>query len=197
MTEQPKPKRRWFRFSLKTLMLVVVLLSLPLGWFAMKMVRAERQRQAVEAIEEAGGVVFYEYHYKGGALTVGAKPSGPAWLRQLVGEDFFWEAVNVDFFTKGYVARADDMVLEDVKGLTGLKGLVLSCAPVTDAGLEQLKGLTALESLSLGRTQVTDSGLENLKEMTNLESLDLTDTQVTAEGIERLQKALPNCQIYR
>jgi hypothetical protein len=32
MSEMPKPKRRWFSFSLRTLLIVVVVLSLLLGW---------------------------------------------------------------------------------------------------------------------------------------------------------------------
>jgi len=35
---------------------VIVLLSLPMGWFGWKMREAERQKRAVEAIRKAGGV---------------------------------------------------------------------------------------------------------------------------------------------
>ena len=59
-TTSPTPRRRLFRFSLRTLLVVVVLLSVGLGWFAFKMRQAERQRKAVEKIREAGGVVWHD-----------------------------------------------------------------------------------------------------------------------------------------
>jgi len=42
----PTSKRRKFRFSLRTLMAVMVLLCVGLGWFGWKMREAERQRKA-------------------------------------------------------------------------------------------------------------------------------------------------------
>ena len=45
-----KPKGRLVRFSLRTLFVFVVLLSVPLGWFAWEMQRARRQREAVERV---------------------------------------------------------------------------------------------------------------------------------------------------
>ena len=41
----PAPKRRWFRFSLRTLLLLVVLIGIPLGWVGNR-VNWIRQRRA-------------------------------------------------------------------------------------------------------------------------------------------------------
>jgi len=59
----PKFKRHWLQFSLRTLLVFMLLLSLPLGWFAMKMQRASRQREAVEAILKVGGTAWYDCQY--------------------------------------------------------------------------------------------------------------------------------------
>jgi len=56
----PKPKRHWNQFSLRTLLVFVLVLSVPLGWFAMTMQRARRQREAVEGIRELYGDVSYD-----------------------------------------------------------------------------------------------------------------------------------------
>ena len=87
MTDKPARKRRWFRFSLRTLLIVVMLLSLPLGWLAMKMIQAERQRRAVEAIQEAGGEVFYDWEvdYSGMCMVIEEWPAS-AWLALPLGE---------------------------------------------------------------------------------------------------------------
>ena len=47
-----KPRRRWLQISLRTLLILVTLLSIGLGWVVN---RGERQRRAVAALEEMGG----------------------------------------------------------------------------------------------------------------------------------------------
>ena len=49
------------------------------------------------------------------------------------------------------------MELTHLKGLTNLSDLYLEDANVTDAGLEQLKGLTKLKLLVLRGTKVTST----------------------------------------
>lgn len=41
-----KPTRRFFQFKLRTLLVLVTLVSLGLGWFAIKLNEARRQREA-------------------------------------------------------------------------------------------------------------------------------------------------------
>ena len=178
-------KRRRFRFSLRTLLIVVVLLSLPLGWFALKMREAARQRKAMEAIREAGGDVFYDYQLTGDLFfEENAEPHAPAWLRKLGGDGIFADIVCVHF---SYREDVGDVVWEDLKGLTKLESLTLSGTQVSDAGLRNLKGLTRLEYLGLANTHVTDAGLENLKGLTILRQLDLSGTQVTDDGLLHLR----------
>ena len=45
-------KRRWFRFSLRTMLLATTMLCIWLGW---KINAAREQRQAVAAVRELGG----------------------------------------------------------------------------------------------------------------------------------------------
>ena len=107
----PKPRRRWLQFSLRTLMALVVLLSLPLAWFALKIRKAERQQQAMEAIRKTGGVVVYDYEFEvfanrlaeakllGVDMNYGPnepEPPAPEWLRGLLGVDFFSDVAVVD-----------------------------------------------------------------------------------------------------
>ena len=55
--------RRRFQFSLRSLMLLVVVVAIPCSWFATAMKAAREQRTAVEAIEKLGGFVNYDYEY--------------------------------------------------------------------------------------------------------------------------------------
>jgi predicted xylose isomerase-like sugar epimerase len=56
---ETKPKRRWFRFSLRMLLLVVTVLCV---WLGFNVNAARRQKEAVQAIRLAGGSVWFEYH---------------------------------------------------------------------------------------------------------------------------------------
>ena len=76
-----KTYRRWFRFSLRTLLLLVTLCSVGFAWFGLKVHRSREQRAAVEALEKIGAVVRYGYdpQYRDGSL------SGTPWLRAYLG----------------------------------------------------------------------------------------------------------------
>jgi len=65
-----KPCRRWFQFSLKGLMLLLVVVAVPCGWLKWKMVRKAKERAAVAEIEGVGGTVQYDWQLKMKQLTV-------------------------------------------------------------------------------------------------------------------------------
>ena len=81
MNEPAKPERLRFQFKLRTLLVAVLLLSLPLSWVAVGMERARKQREAVEAIVKLGGGVRYDYH--DGVCDPAEHPPVPSWLLKL------------------------------------------------------------------------------------------------------------------
>lgn len=166
MTTEP-PKRRWFQFRLRTLLIVVLVLSMPLSWFAWRMERARRQRAAVEAIEQVGGYVGYNAYPipPPGMVRVVPTPK-PSWLRNLLGIDFFENVVYV-FLPNG---DASDFDLEQFKGLPNLRELRFKDPPVSVDELEHLREIEGLQILGLPQ-------------------------DVTSADVERLQEALPNCKI--
>ena len=50
-----------FQFSIRSLLLLAVVVAIPCSWLAVEMKRARKQREAVEEIEKAGGTVSYDY----------------------------------------------------------------------------------------------------------------------------------------
>jgi hypothetical protein len=179
-----------FQFSIRSLLVLTVAVAIACSWLAVEMRNAKEQNEAVEAIENAGGLIGYDDGVFGDPLG-GPEPPGPAWLRSLLGKDFSASLVNVSLA----YSRATDAAMTRLKGLSQLQSLDLDGTQVTDAALEHLKGLTQLQSLGLGGTQVTDAGLEHLKGLTQLQSLGLGGTKVTDAGVKKLQQALPNCAI--
>jgi len=195
-------------------MVLVITVAIPCCWLAVKMRQAEKQTKAVEAIEKAGGWVFYDYQMDHSAPW--KESPSPGWLAKVVGADFLSDVGAVHLM---YCVIGDDMLDNHLKGLTRLEGLNLAHTQITDDALSHVKGMTTLEELNLTDTQitddalshlkgltrlkllglphmpVTDAGLAHLKQLENLERLSLRDIDVSEEGIEELRKALPNCQI--
>jgi WD40 repeat protein len=79
--------------------------------------------------------------------------------------------------------RADDQVLEKLKGCKSLLYLGLQGTTVTDAGVKNLGECKNLRQVNLCLTGIGDSGLEGLKPCTKITALGLGDTQVTDKGL--------------
>ena len=142
---------KWrFQFSIRSLLVLMVVVAVACSWLAAARKRAREQREAVEVITKAGGWVFYDYQVDASwyQRIPGAKPPGPARLRTLLGDDFFVDVTTVRLDTE----RFGDAELEHLKGLTQLRVLFLGGTAVSDAGLEHLKGMTRLRDLFLADT---------------------------------------------
>ncbi len=149
----PKPRRR-LQFSLRTMLVLVVICSLPCGWLGMKLKQAKEQREAVNAIERLGGIVLYR------PASGGMMRAGVDWAGKLLGERLCRDPVSVDL-SYNPVTDADLALLRKVTQLE--VPLLKKNTPVGDAGLVHLRGLTRLYSLTLNNTQVTDAGVAELQ----------------------------------
>lgn len=160
-------KRRWFSFSLKTLLLLAFVVCVASAWLGMRLDKARRQRESVAAVEQLGGRVLYEYqedHWD--------KPSGPEWLRNVLGRHFFDRVVRVAFTNRGI---PNDRVtnISFLSGLDHLRLLYLDGTAVRDISL--LAEKKELWFLSIGGTQIEDlSPLANLRKLQTI-SLDRTN----------------------
>ena len=90
---EAKPKRRWFRFSLRTFLVIVTLICVWLGW---EFSSARKQKQAVEAIRAIGGNAFYDYQVDADGNPINPHPD-PGWLAKLFGMDYVHNVVCVEF----------------------------------------------------------------------------------------------------
>ena len=179
-----KPKRRWYQFSLKTLILAMVVCGCLLAPVAYEHQKARNQHAAVAALERLGGYLGFD----------STTQPRSAWMRLLLGDDKFDHLVAVDFAPG---ARITDAELIHLRSFAYLRVVELDGMPVTDASLVELGGKSLLVELSLKHTQVTDAGLDHLTGLTKLELLWLEESSVTDAGVQNLQRALPNVQIHR
>ncbi len=193
----PRPKRRWFQFSFRKLVVFVTLSAIPYSWLAVKLGEAKREEEAAAAIAVAGGVVEWDKN-----------AAGSAWLRGVLGEHFLRHLIRVTLqghqVTDGKLEPLDamnhvqelalwathvtDAGLAHLQVLHELKELHIDHADVTNAGLEKLAGLKQLETLRIYGTQVTDAGLGKLAGLKQLQSLGIDGTNVTDAGLEPLQR---------
>ncbi len=187
-----RPKRRWFRFSLRTMLLVITVFAL---WLGLHIHATRRQQQSVMAVQDAGGRVQYDYHYPKGRygrndVSYTATSRVPQWLLGMLGVDFFHAVVEVDISRDYDYGRknpdADDDLLRQLSGFPDLRRLELTHCGITDEGLRHLPAFAYLERLELSYSSVSDDGLPYIGRLTSLTSLDLGHTRVTGRGFHRL-----------
>jgi hypothetical protein len=204
MTDQTQPRPCWrlfrVRLSLRAVMFLVMMIAIGFGRYA---ISVRVQRDAVAAINQAGGSVAYDWEwgtsYNPDIIDPNAKPRAPKWLANLIGVDYVANVVHVNLVPQraNDPNQADDETLAHVGRLGRLESLNLAGTAVTDAELAHLKGLTSLRDLNLWNTQVGDAGLAHLNRLTNLRILPLVGTRVTDDGVLELKHALPPLQIIR
>ena len=203
-----------FRFSMRTLFIIVTLLCVLLVPLSVMIYQARQQRLAVEWVLASGGTtqlnesgeLYYVgftdaqvtdaglEHLKGltslNKLRLKGAQVTDAGLKHLKGMTSLW---YLDLRN----TQITDAGLEHLNGLTSLNTLWLADTKITDAELDHLKGQSSLKVLGLEDTQITDAGLEHLKGLTNLNVLSLQGTQVTDAGLSEIKAALPNCIVRK
>jgi hypothetical protein len=188
---------RWrFQFSIRSLLTLTVAIAIPCSWFAVEMKKAREQMAAVEALIMLDCGFQYDYEVQfdpssgvrieeedrvfGNGPNV--MPSGSAWLRKYLGDDFF----NNVYVVEGSGVRIADADLAHFEVLKSVVELRMTNNKTTDAGLVHLAGLTQLQLLELNGTQITDAGLARIAGLTQLQVLYLDNTQVTDEGMAHI-----------
>ncbi len=195
--------RRFLRFSLRGLIVLVLVIGGGVGFVVHS---ARVQRQAVVAIEHAGGSVYYDWTWNDDRFISPGKPWAPQRLIDLIGIDYFGHVTSVslrnpDETTLAHIGRLTRLQqfrfnhspdnkasLKHLKGLRELTELYSGDAMFTDSDLNNLKGMTKLTKLTIleGRA-ITDAGLANLEGLTKLTELRLPRTQVTDTGLAHLK----------
>ena len=180
--EEAGSKRRWYQYSIRSLMLVTLVIACLLGYISHN---ARKQRAAVAWVKENGGKVGYDYnHSTNGAMYQQNPPPGPDWLREWIGIDYFSDVVLVDLQGK----KTED--ISPLQCLTKLKRLNLFGSQLRD--ISALKEFTELDHLLVSLAKIND--LTPLEGLTNLETLGLEGNHV--KDIESLRKLKNLKELY-
>jgi hypothetical protein len=81
-------RRRWrpVRWRVRVTVVAVLLIGGGLGWW-LRSVRI--QREAVEAVDNGGGYIQYDWHFKDGEVFDNTGPPWPEWMVRHLGTDCF------------------------------------------------------------------------------------------------------------
>lgn len=195
MSEDPKPGRRRLQFSVRILLLLVAVVAILLGYHVS---RVHKQRVVVAELGKLWSQVFYDYQttfdQSWRRHVDPREPPQPAWVRRLLGDDFFADVTLVIVYDLPYYPVTDDTLVH-ISRLPKLRRLELVSPRITDRGISHLATLQELEEIDIFSSTVTDAGLLHLRSMPNLRILNIRDVQTSVEGLDRLRRALPDCHI--
>ncbi len=204
------------RFSLASLLLIVTVVCLSLGWVS----RALRQRRIVESLNKVNGqLVWFAGDVRLNspddfALAVQryqARKSLLFHMREcVVGAKVYSQAVEGDSAcvieklgmlygieqVQLYQDNIDDKCLFQLAHWNGLQEVVVNSDAVSDVGIAYLGSLPHLKSLDIRHCrQVTAEAFVQQNGFRALRHLDVAETGITTEQIEAIRRALPNCEV--
>jgi hypothetical protein len=186
--------RKHLRISLRTVMVLVLILGFILGW---RVNKAREQRRAVAAVASYGGWVHYDYEFVGGKLTPGQELWAPVWLRRMLGDEYFREVAYVSLVydypggkrQENANRKPCDELLAQLGSQTGLKQLLMQSTQATDEGLKLVGKMPALETLYIwDASSITDSGVAHLAGAKNLKIVYIGSSRVTDQGLVLLSR---------
>jgi hypothetical protein len=203
-------KRPRLRYSVRSLLLFVLMACLFCGWVAHEIRRCRDRQDALARFKRIGvQVAFDESGQIGFRRWLISKIYGDNLVRQVRGLQFgydsgvsFLNAHGQDhsgedlqlvrhfpevaelFFGGNRITNEDLQVLRDLRQIKRL--YILWSPNVTDEGMANLDNLTEVETLAIDFTPVSDDGLKHLSSMSNLQFLSLAGTNVKGKGLRYL-----------
>jgi Leucine rich repeat len=194
-------RRRWFQFSLRSLMMLTLLAGLGMSSLVAIKKKSERRMAAGDAIIKAGGWVNYDYQVPANGGR-NAKPPGPAWLQTLLGDDVFAHAIDAAIPNRAALEQLGELnslrrvylrnlavsgsSFQPLCELNQLEDVYLDGSSIGDNELQYVREMYQLRYLHIGRTSITDAGLAQLSGLSQLELLDLSYTSITDAGLQNL-----------
>jgi hypothetical protein len=185
------PWRRFLRFSVRMLILLVVTTGASLGFLVMS---ARSQRDAIAAIAAAhDSWIEFDWapprplsrNWFPSAIKPAAKSWLPQWLIDRGAVDYVHHVTSVSLYS--YDRPVSDAVLEHVSKLPQLERFEVPGSRLTGDGLIKLRSLSRLRQLNVSDTLIVDADLIHLASLTRLEELDLSKNDLTDAGITHLK----------
>lgn len=203
-------RRRRRRFSIRLMLVSLVIFAGLFAWVAAAHRQSLRQSQAVDRLLDQNAFVYYR---PSESMLVGLLPGEPGHppqkLAKVLGDDFFRSVVNVSTARAVNAPRDKELILKSLSALPKLQLLRLTNLTLQNSDLDSLSDLDDLRSLDLSRTglhngsiswlrdanlrwfnashtRFDDLALEDLMHSRELQYLHLERTAVTDAGVKQL-----------
>lgn len=199
-----KPRRRWLRFSIRALLVLVTLICILLGWLGREIYQHHQRRAMFSRIEVSGGDVFADldaFHY-GPTLTFSEQLltwwyGSEVYLLQIDtvqlrdgNQDVLLSDLaalhTVETLTLENVAITDETV-RVLQQMKSLKDLNIISHTITPGELSRLAAIPTFHDLRLGLDAANNANLAVVKPLASLSSLVLIEGPLTDEGLRSLQ----------
>jgi hypothetical protein len=184
----PKDSTRRFRFSLRTLLLVVSFLGIVGIPLSIKLKRVLETRAgivgAMGEVERLHGMVEFDSsgHVKR-VRFVGGRPVNDDDLAIVVPHLARLPALKT---LELHSDRVTDRGLSQFAVLTNLEELTVLDSSITDAGVQSLGSLARLKMAAFMRASLTDTSLQTFAKLPKLEVIGVTGSGVTDDGLTHL-----------
>ena len=189
LTEQDaarKSRRR--RFTIRFLMITMVLFAGLFAWFSTAYHQSRKQADAVDRLFSLGAFVMYEPRQSVAVSVLPGSPEEPPRvISKSLGVDFFRAATNVSTQSGASSKMDKDAILDAVSSLRELKRLRLTKLTFSTGDLAQLSDLSELTSLDLTRTRLDNGSLPWLQD-TQLQWFDGSHTWLGNTALHDLSR---------
>lgn len=208
--------RRIFQIKLRTLLLLMGIIACSLAFYVTQVLP---QVRAVNKVKMLGGSCIYKYQVGEDMLWVeNPKKPGPAWLRKIIGDDFFVRLIMINIDQKAFTnddlkcfqalkhlyridldgPMVDDESMKILSEIDSLQELHTYDSYVGDEGLRHVSRLKNLKRVSFGRSEITDEGLSYLASLPLLERVYLLEVNISNQGLIAFQqlKHLQELQVH-
>ena len=147
--QRPSARRR-FQFTIRTLLLLVLVVSLGGSWLAVERARVQKTNEIVQNLDRRGALVVED---------LGLVRDG--WFSALIGND--QSVTVVEIWGSGSDLADSDSA--DIRDFSNLRTISLSETDVTDRGLFCLVELPSLRRVFVDGTAVTDAAVARFQEL--------------------------------
>ena len=202
------PKRRFLRFSLRSMLLLTTLVAVVVG---VRLNRANRQKVAVRYIQQVGGVVQYDIPSKPkqsarARLVNELEPTANGVLEQMLGIDFFYDVKSVEITPRArsrhehmlelslndrLLQTTSPQVLQDlIEAIARSRATAAKQQIQTDwdAAIAAVSELRTVESIELDCGRISSNQLELFGKLPRLKSLNLHNVLLQDSEAPSLRK---------
>ncbi len=189
------PRSSLFRYSLRTLLLLLLVACMALGWFSIRLAKAREQAVAVAKLRHLGATVYYDFHHYydengDGCLNESRRPTDWKVARKLLSDDFFNNVYYVRFIKHEHFPQSGPII-----HYLGPRHVRTPISRDANSYIFILESLPHLHTLDLSHSNAAGQAIPKLTKLSCLKRLALGDSLMSEEGAERLRDALPDCHI--